>query len=64
MRQATRLWTLWQALLKPFAAAFTRLGYRRFVEWITALALSLSSARPTGKRWNPSPNTVPGALMT
>ena len=41
MRQATLLWTLWQALLKPFAAAFTRPGHRRFVEWITALALNV-----------------------
>jgi hypothetical protein len=31
MRHATQLWTLWQALLKPFAAAFTRLGYRRVI---------------------------------
>jgi hypothetical protein len=41
MRQATRLWTLWQALLTPFAAVFTRPGHRRFVEWITALALNV-----------------------
>jgi hypothetical protein len=41
MRQATRLWTLWQALLSPFAGVFTRLGHRRFVEWITALALNV-----------------------
>ena len=38
MRQATLVWTLWQALLQPFAWAFTRPGYRRFVEWVTALA--------------------------
>jgi hypothetical protein len=41
MQQATRLWALWQALLTPFAAVFTRLGHRRFVEWITALALNV-----------------------
>jgi hypothetical protein len=41
MRQATRLWSLWQALLRPFARTFTRLGYRRFVEWVTALALNV-----------------------
>ncbi len=41
MRQATRLWSHWQALLRPFALAFTRPGYRRFVEWITALALNV-----------------------
>src|SRR3954465_4845394 len=41
MRQATLVWTLWQGLLKPFSCAFTRPGYRRFVEWITALALNV-----------------------
>jgi hypothetical protein len=41
MRQATLLWSLWQRLLQPFASAFTRPGYRRFVEWITALALNV-----------------------
>jgi hypothetical protein len=41
MRQATLLWTLWQALLSHFGRAFTRPGYRRFVEWVTALALNV-----------------------
>jgi hypothetical protein len=41
MRQATSLWTNWQALLSHFARAFTRPGYRRFVEWITALAINV-----------------------
>jgi hypothetical protein len=41
MRQATLVWTLWQSLLQPFAWAFTRPGYRRFVEWVTALALNV-----------------------
>src|SRR5262249_2687201 len=41
MRQATMLWHLWQALLRPFAGAFTRPGHRRFVEWVTALALNV-----------------------
>jgi DDE superfamily endonuclease len=41
MTHATLLWSIWQALLRPFAAAFTRPGYRRFVEWITALALNV-----------------------
>jgi hypothetical protein len=41
MRQATLLWTLWQGLLSHFVRAFTRPGYRRFVEWITALALNI-----------------------
>jgi hypothetical protein len=40
MRQATLLWNLWQALLKSFAWAFTRPGFRRFAEWITALAIN------------------------
>src|SRR5512142_1723054 len=41
MRQATLLWNLWQALLQSFAWAFTRPGFRRFAEWITALALNV-----------------------
>src|SRR5262245_11720985 len=41
MRQATSLWTHWQALLGQFAQVFTRPGYRRFVEWITALAINV-----------------------
>jgi hypothetical protein len=41
MTHATLLWSIWQALLRPFAAAFTRPGHRRFVEWITALALNV-----------------------
>jgi DDE superfamily endonuclease len=41
MTQATLLWSIWQALLKPFAWAFTRPGHRRFCEWITALALNV-----------------------
>src|SRR5512135_2907885 len=40
MRQATLLWSLWQALLKSFAWTFTRPGFRRFAEWITALAIN------------------------
>jgi hypothetical protein len=41
MRQATLLWNLWQGLLSHFGRAFTRPGYRRFVEWITAPALNV-----------------------
>jgi hypothetical protein len=39
--KAKRLWSLWQALLAPFAACFTRRGWRRFVEWVTGLALNV-----------------------
>ena len=35
------VWSLWQSLLGSFACAFTRRGYRRFVEWVTALALNV-----------------------
>ena len=38
---ATRLWTLWQAILAPYAACFTRPGFHRFVEWLTGLALNV-----------------------
>jgi len=39
--QAILLWSLWQALLQPFRCAFTARGWRRFVEWITGLALNV-----------------------
>ena len=41
MTHAPWLWTIWQTLIKPFAWVFTRLGHRRFVEWITARALNV-----------------------
>jgi DDE superfamily endonuclease len=41
MTHAKLLWSIWQALLKPFAAAFTRPGFRRLVEWVTAMALNV-----------------------
>jgi hypothetical protein len=41
MTHATLLWSIWQALLAPFARAFSRRGFRRFAEWITALALNV-----------------------
>src|SRR4051794_25737942 len=38
MSHATAFWSIWLDLLGPFAwAHFTRKGYRRFVEWVTAL---------------------------
>jgi hypothetical protein len=39
--QATQLWSYCQDLLQPCAAAFTAPGFRRFTEWITALALNV-----------------------
>ena len=41
MTEATLIWSIWQRLLQPFAWAFTRPGFRRFAEWITALALNV-----------------------
>jgi hypothetical protein len=41
MTEATLLWSLWQALLAPFACGFSRRGYHRFAEWITALAINV-----------------------
>ena len=41
MTDATLLWSIWQALLWPFHWAFTRSGFRRFVEWVTGLALNV-----------------------
>jgi DDE superfamily endonuclease len=41
MTEATLTWSHWQALLGAFAWAFTRPGFRRFAEWITAMALNV-----------------------
>ncbi|HMB05060.1 MAG TPA: transposase [Isosphaeraceae bacterium] len=40
MAHATPLWPIWQSLLSSFAWAFTRPGFRRFAEWVTALAIN------------------------
>jgi DDE superfamily endonuclease len=41
MTHATLVWSIWQALLRPFGAAFTRPGYRHFLAWVTAMALNV-----------------------
>ena len=41
MSEAKHTWSIWQALLKAFAWAFTRCGFHRFAQWITALALNV-----------------------
>ena len=41
MNEATLTWSIWQALLNAFACCFTRRGFRRFAEWITAMALNV-----------------------
>jgi DDE superfamily endonuclease len=41
MTEATLTWSIWQALLNTFACCFTRRGFRRFAEWITAMALNV-----------------------
>ena len=48
MTYARSLWSIWQALLAGFAPAFTRPGHRRFVEWVTALALAVEEHTITG----------------
>jgi hypothetical protein len=40
MAHATPLWPVWRSLLSSFAWAFTRPGFRRCAEWITALAIN------------------------
>ena len=40
MTHAKWLWSIWQALLSAFAWAFTRPSFRRFAEWITAMAIN------------------------
>jgi hypothetical protein len=39
--QAILLWPLWQALALEVAGSFTAPGRRRFVEWVTGLALNV-----------------------
>jgi hypothetical protein len=41
MTEATLTWSHWQALLSAFAGSFSRRGFRRFAEWITALVLNV-----------------------
>jgi hypothetical protein len=41
MSHATLLWSVWQDLLGRFAWGFTRRGFRRFAEWITAMAINV-----------------------
>jgi DDE superfamily endonuclease len=41
MTEAKLTWTIWQGLLNAFAWAFTRRGFHRFAEWITAMALNV-----------------------
>ena len=41
MTEATLTWSTWQALLNAFACCFTRRGFHRFAEWITAMALNV-----------------------
>ena len=41
MTHATLLWSVWQALLQRFAWGFSRRGFPRFAEWITALAINV-----------------------
>lgn len=48
MAHAQLFWSIWQELLSAFTWAFTRLGHRRFVEWITALALTVEEHTITG----------------
>jgi hypothetical protein len=38
---ATRLWSLWQAIVLSVALGFTQRGKQRFVEWATGLALNV-----------------------
>jgi len=38
---ANQLWSTWQALILDVAGGFTHPGQRRFVEWVTGLALNV-----------------------
>ena len=39
--KATRLWSLWQALVLSCSLGFTRVGQARFLEWVTGIALNV-----------------------
>ena len=41
MTEAKLTWSIWQGLLNTFAWAFTRRGFHRFAEWITAMAINV-----------------------
>ena len=41
MTEAKLTWSIWQALLNAFAWAFTRHGFHRFAEGITAMAINV-----------------------
>ena len=41
MTHATLLWSIWQAMLQCFAWGFSCRGYRRFAEWMTAMATNV-----------------------
>ena len=43
MTHATLLCAIWQDLLRLFAWAFPPRGYRRFLEWITAMATNVQA---------------------
>ena len=40
MTHTKRPWSIWQALLSAFAWAFTGPSFRRFAEWVTAMAIN------------------------
>jgi hypothetical protein len=41
MTYATHVWSIWQDLLASFVHCFTRRGFGRFAEWITAMAINV-----------------------
>jgi hypothetical protein len=41
MTHATLIWSIWKDLLCSFRWAFTKRGFPRFAEWITALAINV-----------------------
>jgi len=44
---ATRLWSLWQAVVLSLCLGFTRRGTQRFVQWVTGLALCVEERTVT-----------------
>ena len=46
MTYATRVWSIGQGLLACVVRFFTQLGYHRFGEWITAMAIGRPERQP------------------
>ena len=63
MTHAKRLWSIWQALLSAFAWAFTGPSFRRFAEWVTAMAINGGAIAPVPRISTKSGPFSPGEWL-